>query len=108
MLNMRGGGHSVTGHGTLDGGIVIDLSPMRSVRVLDTGCQGYPESPSRTPHGPPPSILGNRTRTRTGRSRPSLNTEKTIRATSLMPSPLGVKRLGSTEKSPSGPPPRGN
>jgi FAD/FMN-containing dehydrogenase len=35
-LSIRGGGHSVPGFGTNDGGIVIDLSRMRGVRVDPT------------------------------------------------------------------------
>jgi len=32
-VSVRGGGHSAPGHGTNDGGLVIDLSPMKGIRV---------------------------------------------------------------------------
>src|SRR6202140_2530437 len=33
MLSVRGGGHNITGNAVCEGGLMIDLSPMKSVRV---------------------------------------------------------------------------
>src|SRR5215467_2135346 len=32
-VSVRGGGHSAPGYGTNDGGLVIDMSPMKGIRV---------------------------------------------------------------------------
>lgn len=37
LIAIRGGGHSLTGQSACDGGIMIDLSPMRGVRVDPVG-----------------------------------------------------------------------
>ena len=33
LVSVRGGGHNITGNAVCEGGLMIDLSPMKSVRV---------------------------------------------------------------------------
>jgi FAD binding domain/Berberine and berberine like len=37
LISVRGGGHSAPGYGTNDGGMVIDLSPMKAIQVNPAG-----------------------------------------------------------------------
>jgi FAD/FMN-containing dehydrogenase len=37
LVAIRGGGHNIAGHGLCDGGLVIDLSPMRAIHIDPDG-----------------------------------------------------------------------
>lgn len=58
-IAVRGGGHSVAGHSTTDGGVVIDLTQMRGVRVdpqariayVDAGATWGDVDPATSKHG---------------------------------------------------------
>ncbi len=52
---VRGGGHSAAGYGTCDGGLVIDLSPMKAIEVPRRTA-----SRSRAGASPPPASPGSR------------------------------------------------
>ncbi len=47
LVSVRGGGHNVAGYGTNDGGVVIDLSPMKEIRV-DTAARTAKAQPGLT------------------------------------------------------------
>src|SRR4051812_45575886 len=64
-IAVRGGGHSIAGFSTVDGGIVIDLSPMRSVRIDPAGLRasvgggaGWADVDSETQAHRPPTPGG--------------------------------------------------
>ena len=37
LVSIRGGGHNITGNAVCDGGLMIDLSPMKGIRVDPAG-----------------------------------------------------------------------
>jgi FAD/FMN-containing dehydrogenase len=46
LVSVRGGGHNVSGNAVCDGGLMIDLSPMKSVRVDPQGKSARAEAGS--------------------------------------------------------------
>ena len=40
LVSVRGGGHNVTGNAVCDGGLMIDLSPMKGIRVDPAAAHG--------------------------------------------------------------------
>jgi FAD/FMN-containing dehydrogenase len=54
-LSLRGGGHNVAGHAVCDGGVMLDLSQMRSLQV---------DPERRTAHAGPGLLLGDPVRLR--------------------------------------------
>lgn len=49
VVSIRGGGHNIAGHAVCDGGMMIDLSPMKEVRIDATARRAYVQ-PGATLH----------------------------------------------------------